>query len=116
MNCIIHLTLFGVVSCCLLANNCLAKPEKAIVWLLRYENHVPREVQCIHPAITCCVFRFRRGTEIGNGGPLLAAKISPGGLVLVGDQNFCYRPDLRGLAVSSAAYTPWSKALRQGNY
>ena len=53
----------GVVVWCgfLLANNRLAKPEKAIIWLLGSENQVPREVQCIHPAITCCLFRFRRG-------------------------------------------------------
>ena len=38
-------------------NNRLAKPEKAIIWLLGSENQVPQEVQCIHLVITCCQFR-----------------------------------------------------------
>ena len=29
-------------------------------------------------------FNFTRGTEIGKGGPLLAAKISPGGTIIAG--------------------------------
>jgi len=35
---------------------------------------------------------FHRVTKIGKGGSILAAKIGPGGPVLVADQFFCYRP------------------------
>ena len=35
--------------------------------------------------------RFHGGTKIGKGGPVLAAKIGLGGLVLTGDRFFRYR-------------------------
>ena len=35
---------------------------------------------CVHPDLICLLIcNFTGGTEIGKGGPLLAAKISPGG-------------------------------------
>ena len=34
--------------------------------------------------------RFHKGTNIGKGGPVLAAKISPGGPVFMGDRFFHY--------------------------
>ena len=39
---------------------------------------------CVHPDLICLQanFNFTGGTEIGKGGPLLAAKISPGGPIL----------------------------------
>ena len=37
--------------------------------------------------INACLY-FVGGTEIGKGGPLLAAKISPGGPVLAGGPKF----------------------------
>ena len=43
---------------------------------------------------------FTGGTEIGKGGPLLAAKISPGGPILEGDQNFLYSSYSMALAKS----------------
>ena len=82
MNCIIHLALFGRCGF-LLANDRLAGEGDYLVATVGSENQVPREVQCIRPAITCCLFRFRRGAEIGKGGPLLAAKISPGTEIFV---------------------------------
>ena len=35
---------------------------------------------------------FTGGTEIGKGGPLLAAKISPGGPILEGGPKFSLQP------------------------
>ena len=43
---------------------------------------------------------FRGGTEIGKGGPLLAAKISPGGPILEGGPKFSLQPHC-------VSVTPW---------
>ena len=37
---------------------------------------------------------FHRGTEIGKGGPILAAKSGPGGPILAADRFFRYRAKL----------------------
>ena len=39
-----------------------------------------------------CGITFSWGTEFGKGGPILAAKIGPGGPFLVADRFFRYRP------------------------
>ena len=38
-----------------------------------------------------CGITFSWGTEFGKGGPILAAKIGPGGTLLVADRFFRYR-------------------------
>ena len=38
-----------------------------------------------------CGITFSWGTEFGNGGPILAAKIGPGGPFLAADRFFRYR-------------------------
>ena len=43
-----------------------------------------------------CGISFSWGTEFGKGGPILAAKIGPGGLFLAADRFFRYRPTYQG--------------------
>ena len=53
---------------------------------------VPKRISFTAPSCAMCSYRSNLftnfnstgGTEIGKGGPLLAAKISPGGLILEG--------------------------------
>ena len=40
-----------------------------------------------------CGITFSWGTEFGKGGPILAAKIGPGGLFLAADRFFRYRTE-----------------------
>ena len=49
-----------------------------------------------------CGITFSWGTEFGKGGPILAAKIGPGGQFLAADRFFRYNPN--GTTLNIAAY------------
>ena len=61
-------------------------------------------------------FNSTWGTEIGKGGPLLAAKISPGGEILEGDQNFRYSTTHIHISTNMHTDTHTSSSIKSSGF